>query len=252
MVSPSSRDVARLAQHAMVELFAARGRPFQQLGAAVDRDAFLVAGDQERDRAFRLAAVRGEMIERRRDLAGDRALHVHRAAAVQHAAGDVARERRMRPRLGIAGRHHVGVAGEHQMRRARADAGVEVLDVGGAGLGERHPVHGEARALQQRFEKRQRAAFRRRHRRAANQIAGDGDGIGGWSCSGFIRPCAAHVNSAAQAGVRDRRHGRGASGSGPYGLAPMVPRRQPSSTKAQTPMANAAKPRTLAIRWNRP
>ncbi len=87
-------DVARLAQHAMVELFAARGRPFQELGGAVDRDAFLVAGDQERDRALRLAAVRGEMIERRRDLAGDRALHVDGAAAVQHAVGDVARERR--------------------------------------------------------------------------------------------------------------------------------------------------------------
>ena len=45
-------DVARLAKNAMVEFFAARGRPLQQLDRAVDRDAFLVAGDQERDRAF--------------------------------------------------------------------------------------------------------------------------------------------------------------------------------------------------------
>ena len=67
---------------------------------------------------FGLAAVRGEMVERRRDLAGDRALHVDRAAAVEHAVVDVAGERRVRPRLRIAGRHHVGVAGEHQMRRA--------------------------------------------------------------------------------------------------------------------------------------
>ena len=92
-----------------------------------------------------------EMIERRGDLAGDRALHVDGAAAVQHAVGDVGRERRVRPRLGIARRHHVGVAGEHQMRRAGADAGVEVLDVGGARLGERHAMHGEARALQHAF-----------------------------------------------------------------------------------------------------
>ena len=49
--------VGRLAQNAVIEFFAARGRPLQQLDGAVDRDAFLVAGDQERDRAFRLAVV---------------------------------------------------------------------------------------------------------------------------------------------------------------------------------------------------
>jgi len=42
-------DVARLAQQAMVEFFAAVGGPGQKLGRAVDRDAFLVAGDQKRD-----------------------------------------------------------------------------------------------------------------------------------------------------------------------------------------------------------
>ena len=161
-----------------------------------------------------------------------RALHVDRAAAVQHAVGDVAGERRMRPRLGIAGRHHVGVAGEHQMRRARADAGVEVLDIGGARLGEGHPVHGEARALQQRFEKAQRAAFRRRHRRAAQQIAGDGDGIGGRSCSGFIRPCAAHVNSrfrpaSAPAGLPSAQADRGRTGWDRWCRAGNPARRKP-------------------------
>ena len=40
----------------------------------------------------------------------------------------------MRPGRLVARRHHVGVAGEHEMRRGRADAGVEILDVGGAGL----------------------------------------------------------------------------------------------------------------------
>ena len=45
-------DIARLAQDAVIEFLAALGRPLQQLGRAVDRDAFLVAGDQERDRAL--------------------------------------------------------------------------------------------------------------------------------------------------------------------------------------------------------
>ena len=49
--------IARLAENAVVEFFAALGRPFQQLRRAVDRDAFLVAGDQERDRALWLAAM---------------------------------------------------------------------------------------------------------------------------------------------------------------------------------------------------
>ena len=44
--------VARLAQNAVIELFAVLRRPVEQLGRAVDGDALLVAGDQERDRAF--------------------------------------------------------------------------------------------------------------------------------------------------------------------------------------------------------
>ena len=43
-------DIARLAEHAVIEFFAARRRPLQQLDGAVDRDALLVAGDQKRNR----------------------------------------------------------------------------------------------------------------------------------------------------------------------------------------------------------
>ena len=57
--------VARLGQDAVVELFSVLGRPLQQFRRAVDRDAFLVAGDQERDRALRLSAALAEMIEHR-------------------------------------------------------------------------------------------------------------------------------------------------------------------------------------------
>ena len=56
-------DVARLAKNAMVELFAALGRPLQQLDCAVNGDALLVAGDEERDRAIlRRAAIGSEII----------------------------------------------------------------------------------------------------------------------------------------------------------------------------------------------
>ena len=85
-----------------------------------------------------------EMVERGRDCACDRALHVDRAAAVERIADDLAGERRLRPGGVVAGRNHVGVTGEHEVRRTGADAGVEVLDRRGAGLGERDAVDGEA------------------------------------------------------------------------------------------------------------
>ncbi len=82
----------------------------------------------------------------------------------------------MRPGLLVAGRHDVGMAGEHQVRRRRADAGIEIFHVVRARLVERHAMHGEASGLQGGFEERERAAFRRRHRAAAQQIAGKGEG----------------------------------------------------------------------------
>ncbi len=69
----------------MVEFLAALGRPLQQFYGAVDGDALLVAGDEQRNRAsLRPAAMRRQIIERRRDEAGDAALHVDGATSVQH------------------------------------------------------------------------------------------------------------------------------------------------------------------------
>ncbi len=83
-------QIARLAQNAVVEFFAALRRPFQELGRAIDRDAFLVAGDQERDRALGLAAVMAEMVEHRGERAGNAAFHVDGAAAEKLAVRDLA------------------------------------------------------------------------------------------------------------------------------------------------------------------
>src|ERR1700719_5198221 len=75
------------AEHAMVEFLAARGAALQQLDGAVDGTGLFVAGDQERDRSLavraRPAAVIGEILQHRRDAAGDAALHVDRAAAIE-------------------------------------------------------------------------------------------------------------------------------------------------------------------------
>ncbi len=71
------------------------------------------------------------------------------------------------------------MAGEHEVRPAAADARIEVLDVVGAGLRERDALDREAGALEPIGEIGQRSAFRRRHRGTAQEIAGEGDGIGG-------------------------------------------------------------------------
>src|SRR5664279_5297729 len=96
---PQHLDIAGLAEHAVVEFLAARRYPLQQFYGAVDGDVFLVAGDQERDRAVavfaRLAAVIGKILQHRGDAAGDAALHVDGAAAKEIAVLDVARERAM-------------------------------------------------------------------------------------------------------------------------------------------------------------
>src|ERR1041385_9099417 len=145
-------DIARLAQHAMIEFFAARRRPLQKFYSAVDGDVFLIAGDQERDRSFRRATIGGQIIERRRDAAGNAALHVDRAAAVEKAVFDLAGEGAVTPRALVARRHHIGVTGEGKMRRGAADAGVEIFDVRDTRLAEGDAVHVEAGILQQILE----------------------------------------------------------------------------------------------------
>ena len=119
------------------------------------------------------------MIERGGERAGDAALHVDRAAAVELAVGDRAGEGRMLPCRLVARRHHVGMSGEHQVGRGAADAGVEILHIVGARLLEGHAEHGEAGGLEHTFEIIERAAFIWRDRAATQQIAGNGEGIGG-------------------------------------------------------------------------
>jgi len=172
-------DIARLAENTMIEPLAARRRPLQHLDGAVDGDAFFVAGDEERERAFfRLAAIGREMVERRRHEAGDGAFHIDRAAAVEHVAGHHAGERRMFPRRFVARRHDVGVAGEHESGFGVAGARVEVFDRRSARRGECQALHRKSTLLQNALQIGERPALLRRDRAAADKRAGNGDRIG--------------------------------------------------------------------------
>ncbi len=118
----------------------------------------------------------GKIFKHRRDAAGDAALHVHGAAPIQKAVLDLARERAMAPCGLVARRHHVGMSGKAEVRRTVADAGIEIVDIGGARLAEGDAMDVEAGSFQHIFEHGERAGIGRGYGRAADEIAGDGEG----------------------------------------------------------------------------
>jgi hypothetical protein len=106
---------------------------------AMGRHTFLVAGDQEGERAGHLASL--DRLSRGRGEGGDGGLHVDGAAADQEAVHDLSVEGACAPGRRVARRHHIGVAGEAKVRAFGSVAGVKVLD-----LAELHPSADEAEA----------------------------------------------------------------------------------------------------------
>src|SRR5262245_62096069 len=97
-------DIGGFAEHAMIEFLAAPGAPLQKLDGAVDGNVFLITGDQKGNRAFWPAAIVGEILQHRGDAAGDAALHVDRAAAIEETVPHFAGERAERPGGFVTGR----------------------------------------------------------------------------------------------------------------------------------------------------
>ena len=112
----------------MVETLALGERPFQELDRAVDRRAFLVAGDEEADRARERPL--GDEAQRCGCGGREAAFHVARAAAPELAVGCFARERIEPPARQVARRDDVGVAGEGEIGREAPESRIEIADVG--------------------------------------------------------------------------------------------------------------------------
>ena len=149
-----------------------RGQPVQHFDRAVDGGAFLVAGDQKADRALFRRAVFGDPGEGGGGEGGDAALHVGGAAPNNFAIDNFAAERIDPPFLRVAGRHHIGMAGEQQKGRAVADAGVEIVDVRRAGFGKGQAMGVEPGGVQSRLKHVERAGVGGGNGRAADQGAG--------------------------------------------------------------------------------
>ena len=178
------------ADHAPADLFAALAQPVDHAPRAVDRGAFLVAGEQEGDAPLR--RLRGQQPFAGRDHRRQAALHVGRPAAVQHAVGDPRLERRMRPRRQRSGRHHVGVAREHEQRSLAAAHGPEVVDLAVAQVRAR-----KAHGLQARGEQLLAAGIVGRHRGAADQLGGERQRRGGPGGPGHVQLCACSASFSA-------------------------------------------------------
>jgi hypothetical protein len=171
--------VARgLAHHAGVQPFASVFQPAQHLAGAVDRDCFLVAGDQKADGAGNaVAAPFMEKAGKTGKKGGDRPFHIDRAAAEQLAVDHLAGKGVDPPGRRIARRHHVRVAGIAQVRAGRAQSCIEVFHVRRTGLGKGHAMTGEAKFLQPGLQQIERAPLDRGNARAAYQRLGELDGI---------------------------------------------------------------------------
>jgi hypothetical protein len=112
-MSPELVDRGGFAHDAVVQHLAARLELLADHHRAVDRRAFLVAGDQEGDGQGRVGMGRQEFLDRHHH-GRDRGFHVGGAAPVHLSVAMAGRERVAEPLVERAGGHDVGVAGEHQ------------------------------------------------------------------------------------------------------------------------------------------
>src|SRR3546814_3238460 len=150
-----------------VDTLAAFGELARDATHAVDRVALLVRGQQQRHGAS-VAGVHGDETLQCNHERGHAALHVRRAAAVEHAVADFRYEGVAGPGLAWAGRQHVGVAEQHQYRVARAVRGPEVVH-----LAEAQVLAGEAGATQAFGNQRLAAGVVGGDRGPRDQVAGE-------------------------------------------------------------------------------
>src|ERR1700738_596844 len=173
--------VAWLPKDAVIERFTTLAGPFEQLGGAVYGNAFLVPGNEKRNRSFRFSRACSDIIEDSRNLAGYASLHIDRTASVEHALSDLPCKGRMVPFGLVARRHDIRMPRKDEVGSARPDTGIEILDRHGAGLSKNHPMPVDTGGFEHALDERKCTALGWRHRWTANEVARQGNGIDGHS-----------------------------------------------------------------------
>ena len=163
--------IGRFAQQAMVKGLALGRQRLQHRLGTMNGRAFLIAGDQEGDRALG-AVLRIQKALHRGDHRSNRALHVSRTAPPKQAILGLGRKGRFLPgRIG-ARRDYIGVTGKQETGRSRAAPGIEIVH-----LAERIAPTVKAQLLQGRLHHAQRPLIARCDRRALDQRLCNRQGI---------------------------------------------------------------------------
>ena len=162
----------RLAHQTDRHPFLMQSHPVEQRLRAMQPVALLIAGDGQDNRA--VGWRRLHKIHRCCDKCGNTGFHVTGPPSIDHALHDLAAKRVMPPRRPIAHRHHIGMAVEAKgaVGTAPPPAGKQVCDAFAV-----NPVAFKTGAFQNPLQQHQRPTLDRRHRRAADQIGGQGNGI---------------------------------------------------------------------------
>ncbi|MNV33779.1 hypothetical protein D3C71_1251600 [compost metagenome] len=122
------RGGGRLTGDAPVDGLAAFAEDAGHATHTVDGIAFLVTGQQHRQRAGMIRMGGHELFGRHHE-GSHTAFHIGRATPVQHAITDLRIERITGPGRDRAGRHHIGMPEQHQHRRALPVCGPQVVDL---------------------------------------------------------------------------------------------------------------------------
>jgi hypothetical protein len=164
-------DRGRLADDAVIELFAARAQRFDHFHGAIRRGPFLVGSKQESDRAAVLGIFANEAVHGF-DESGDRRFHVRRAAPIQDAVADHRLERIAFPLLDRSGGNDVGVSGKNEQRLRPAAARPQIADTVGIDALER-----EAERREMLRDEIEAARIFGRHGRSRDERAREIEGI---------------------------------------------------------------------------
>ncbi len=149
--------------------------PLEQAPGAEHGGPFLVAGDDEADRAL----LRGPEFRGRRDEGGNGALHVGGAAADELPVPDFGGEGIDRPLRSVSGRYDVRMPGKAEVRAARTDAREQIIDRAVRSFAPDMAPDLEAQSFQRRLEDVLRPLVGRGDARAAHEPRGKVDGIDG-------------------------------------------------------------------------
>ncbi len=127
----------------MADGFAPFLQPAQHFHRSVERNALLIASDQQAYRSLR-PSIGTEIGGQGCGECGNCAFHIGGATAKQEPVLDLGTKRIVTPEIAITGRHDIGMTRETEMRIAGSQPGIEIFHRRGILVLKAKPVAGKA------------------------------------------------------------------------------------------------------------